>query len=360
MSPNSQQIGISGIGVLSPLGAGAAQHRDALKQDRRPETFAITDFNARQYIKRRYLRPLDQVTVHCIAMAAEAMRDAQLDSDTLNPERVGVVIGSMYAGIGCIFDFKQACHEAQAENYLGLSPLHFPGIVFNSLSGQPAIEFGFTGPNSVINAGFSSGLLAIIKGAETIRAGQADVVIAGGAEMTHPYLHEKYQVRRADRRLNSLAADFQLSEAVCLFVLHRVDDSRFPAAHRYASLNGWSYGFQADGYAGDGLSKAMHRALDGSDRSITRVVTSTDPHDPLHEHESRALHRALAGSALRLLHNQRHFGRTLGASGSLNLLHCLLDPALGDAEEDALALVNSLDPNGSFALLTLRRENRHD
>ena len=347
-------IGISGVGVLSARGLGVAQHKQAFLDATALESTEISGFKASNHIKRRYLRPLDQVTVQCIAMVADAMADAGIAIDSLDQSRVGVVIGSMYAGIGCIFDFKQACYEAREEEYLGLSPLFFPGIVFNSLSGQPAIEFGFTGVNSVVNSGNASGLLAVIKGAEYIRSGQADIVIAGGAEMRHPLLDEKYSVRGADPRLADLGENFKFSEAVCLYVLHRANDQRFAENKRYATLGNSSYGYLGQGF-GDGLfTKKLAKQLSVNSDLPDTVIACTENSAPLNEHESTAIETVFADQPPRVMANKSIFGHTLGASGSLNLLHGLTMP------ESKRVQVNSLDPDGNFALLTITREAHRD
>jgi len=355
MSIQHNQIGISGIGVLSAHGAGVSIHREVLKKLKKPSTYRISDFKANNHIQRRYLRPLDQVTVQCIAMVADSIKDADINIESLDLARVGIVVGSMYAGIGSIFDFKKACYDSRTEDYLGLSPLYFPGIVFNSLSGQPAIEFGFTGINSIVNSGFSSGLLAVIKGAEYILSDQADIVIAGGAEMVHPFLTEKYSVRSADARLTKQGKEFKLSEAVCFFVLHRVDDQRFSKKNRYATLENWSYGFLGSGLVGDRLEKKIKRLVRGADELPETVVICTDESVLSHTHETEAIYQVFKASKPKVLGNKKVFGQTLGASGSLNFLQGLLTSDTS-TNGTGYTLVNSLDPAGNFALLTFTQE----
>lgn len=355
----SDKISISGIGIVSPLGERVSENRDALEKDARTQLFRITSFKASDYITRRYLRPLDDVTIRCIAMAAEAMRDAGVDNEALDPAQIGVVVGSMYAGIGCIFNFKQTCYEGRENGYVGLSPLYFPGIVFNSLSGQPAIEFGYTGPNAVVNGGFSSGLLAVIKGIEYIRSGKADVVIAGGAEMSHPFIREKYEIRKSDPRLTALGPDFTLSEAVCLFVLHREDDPRFTKKFRYATVSGWRYGFLPKGCSKSGLAGAMKAIPNLRRDALDAVVMSGYKNSPLYLCEKDAVDEVFSSDSPVLLNNKNNFGHTLGASGSLNLFHGLL-ALKSEAGRSGMTLINALDPNGNFAFLTLQREENHD
>src|SRR5476649_1740558 len=149
--PDQARICISGIGIVSNLGSRPSQVWQALERGDRPESLDIAAFDPSEFVKRRYLRPLDNVTIRCIAMVGAAVSEAGVDRQGVHPSRVGIVIGSMFAGIGCIFEFKQTCYEGAQYKYDGLSPLYFPGIVFNTISGQPAIEFGYTGPNVVIN-----------------------------------------------------------------------------------------------------------------------------------------------------------------------------------------------------------------
>lgn len=356
---SAQQICISGIGLVTPLGQRVADNWAALKNDQRAASTEIKGFKALDYIKRRYLRPLDDVTIRCIAMTGAAMQDAGVKIEDFDPARVGIVVGSMFAGIGCIFNFKQTCYEGRQENYVGLSPLYFPGIVFNALSGQPAIEYGYTGPNAVVNAGFVSGLLAVIKGIEYIQTGKADVVIAGGAEMSHSFIRQKYVVQKNDPAIESLGTDFQPAEAVCLFVLHRGNDQRFSRDTVYAMVEGWRYGFQPNGFTSDGLAREIMSipALAGND--LGAVVMSSYEGSSLSQYEGKAIQKLFATRNPVLLRNKKNFGHTLGASASLDLFHGLLF-ARNQEKYAGTVLVNALDPGGNYAFLSIRTETHYD
>ncbi len=346
-------ICVAGIGIASPLGIGVEPVWAALERGETPSAPRIPEFDPSRFLKRRYLRPLDDVTVRCIAMVGAAIHDAGLAEAGVNPDRVSVVVGSVFAGIGCIFAFKQACHEGVATRYLGLSPLYFPGIVYNSLSGQPAIEFGFTGPNVVVNAGYSSGLLAVIKGIEYIRHGKADVVVAGGAEMLHPFVLEK--VRR-DREAGVVAEpgkELSVSEAVCLFVLRRADDPRFRGGRQYGTLEGTSVGFSGATDRVPILARAIRAASSEASAEVTSVVMDGSLSAVSSAAERAAVARATGGRPVALVSNKTNFGHALGASSSLNLFHGLM-LARSPANGGGAVLVNSLDARGNHAFVSVK------
>lgn len=351
----TDKICISGVGVISSLGQRVSENWDRLRNKQTASSSEVLGFKASDYIKRRYLRPLDAATIHCIAMTAAALQDAGVNTETIEAARIGIVIGSMYAGIGCIFDFKKTCYEGRQDNYLGLSPLYFPGIVFNSLSGQPAIEFGYTGPNVVVNTGMASGLLAVIKGIEYIQSGKADVIIAGGAEMSYPFIRQKYKLQKNDPAIAMLGPDFQPAEAACLFVLHRENDPRFHNAKKYATVEGWRYGFMPEGCSTNSLVQVIQSIPEPQRDLLETVVMDSYKNSPLFEYESQAIGEMFASRNLTTLCNKENFGHTLGASGSLNLFHGLFFSREQRTTPGSI-LVNSLDPCGNYAFLTLRPE----
>lgn len=348
-------ICISGIGVVSPLGERVSENWESLKSGRCAPVPEIRGFIPSDYVKRRYLKPLDDVAVRCIAMTRVAMQDSGVDPLDIDPARVGVVVGSMFAGVGCIFQFKQDCYEAKQDNYLDLSPTYFPGIAFNSLSGQPAIEFGYTGPNSVVNAGFASGLLAVIKGLELIRSGKADVVIAGGAEMSHTFIRQKFSVLRNSSSVGLMGSNFQPSEAVCLFVLHKEDDQRFSRSRVYGMVQGWRYGFMPEGCSPDSVSRAIRSIPGINEDDVRAVVASSYGNSPLSEVEDTAVQQLLGANPSILLRNKENFGHALGASSGLDLFHGLMY-SREELANKGTVLVNALDPGGNYAFVTLRSE----
>ncbi len=349
------EICISGIGIVSPLGERVAENWRTLRAGQRAPVPEIRGFVPSAYVKRRYLRPLDDVTLRCIAMAGVAMEDSGAVFANIDPARVGVVVGSMFAGVGCIFEFKQACCEARRDGYLGLSPLYFPGIAFNSLSGQLAIEFGHTGPNSVVNAGLASGLVSVAKGAELIRSGKADVVIAGGAEMSHSFIRQKFAALRDTSAVTALGRDFEPAEGVCLFVLHRGDDERFPRDRVYGTLQGWRYGFLPEGCRPEDIARVVQAMPGWNAEDVRAAVACAYAASPLAAAEDAALVQLLSQDKPAVLRNKEQFGHALGAAGSLDLFHGLLHAGEELAGKGSV-LVSALDPSGSCAFLRVRSD----
>lgn len=352
--PEPANVYVSGIGILSPLAAGVEENWSAVKSGQRALASEISGFTPSQYVKRRYLKPLDDVTLRCIGMAGAAIADSAIDMSAIDPARVGVVIGSVFAGIGCIFEFKQACREVLRDGQAGISPLHFPGVVFNSLSGQPAIEFNCRGPNSVVNAGLASGLVAVIRGIEYIRSGKADVVIAGGAEMSHPFIRRKFEVMKDAPQVAALGEDFRPAEAVCLFLLRREDDPRFGCGRHYATAAAWRHGFLPEGCTREGIGRMVEGLPPAVRRQVGAVVLSSPRDSALASAEEAAMRDVLAPGTPELLCNKGNFGHALGAAGSLDVFHgsmLVRDRVLGNA---SATLVNAIDPAGNCACLVLK------
>src|SRR5476649_1660493 len=114
--------------------------------------------------------------------------------------------------------------------------------------------------------------MAIIKGIEYIICGKADVVVAGGAEMSHPFIRHKFALESTKAPIREMGPGFRPSEAVCLFVLHKEDDERFVRGQRYGTIEGWTSGFSACCKPITVLAEAMKSTVAQASAPLAAVV----------------------------------------------------------------------------------------
>ena len=209
----------------------------------------------------------------------------------------------------------------------------------NAAAGELAIAYRLAGPAVTITAGGASGLAALGEAIELIRAGRADVVIAGGVDALGTALADW---------LGAVGLDFGRppAEAGAVLVLERPGRARTELGR----LAGHASGFEPDSMdpaAGEGLAGVIDAACADaglSPRDVAVVVSGTPP--PLAALEARALAQALGGRRPRLMSPKTVFGETLGAAGSLALL-----AALSEAAPGRPVLVLDACPSGHVAAL---------
>jgi|LGVC01.1.fsa_nt_gb 3-oxoacyl-[acyl-carrier-protein] synthase II len=390
---------ITGIGIISNLGFSKEEYWANRREQVRPEhitgfdtsickakkAYQITGFDPRQFIDRRYIKPLDTVTRFCIAGCGLALKDARLDIES---DRIGIVAGSKYHGIYSIFDLKQTYYE---DGVSGVSPLLFPGSVFNAAGAQAAIEWKASGPNCVINTGMASGLSSIIKAAEYVQTDKADAMVAGGNEMLHEYIFTKYdnlgclstgangfeQSRPFDRNRNGMI----LGEGACYVVLESLEAARKRNAHIYAELVHWRSAFCANDDQGlqsrtDCVKDTLRvNGADYVDR-VDLVVTDACGGRKCDDIQAKIVVDVFSRNNPYVTSNKASIGHTLGASGAFNVAEALLSiqnqgisPIRNLKEPEVqlnyvtdylpakieYVLVTAYDPGGNSAALLIKR-----
>ena len=390
---------ITGIGIISNLGFSKDEYWANRRQQICPEhitcfdtsickakkAYQITGFDPRQFIDRRYIKPLDTVTRFCIAGCGLALKDACLEIES---DRIGILAGSKYHGIYSIFDLKQTYYE---DGVSGVSPLLFPGSVFNASGAQAAIEWKATGPNCVINTGMASGLSSIIKAAEYVQTDKADAMVAGGNEMLHEYIFTKYdnlgclstgangfeQSRPFDRNRNGMV----LGEGACYFVLESLEAARKRNAHIYAELVHWCSAFCANDDQGlqsrtDCVKDTLRvNGADYVDR-VDLVVTDACGGRKCDDIQAKIVVDVFSRNNPYVTSNKASLGHTLGASGAFNVAEAVLSiqnqgisPIRNLKEPEVqlnyvtdylpaeieYVLVTTYDPGGNNAALLIKR-----
>jgi 3-oxoacyl-[acyl-carrier-protein] synthase II len=289
---------ITGIGVLSPFGAGLRAFRDGLRAGR-SATRAISlfdpddlpcrvaaevpDFDPAGFLPPEDLDRVGRIVPMAVAAAREALADAAIGEGDLPPEerrRIGVVIGS---GAGAI-DFAERQYEAYyREGIRRVNPFAISSSVVGMVSSELSIRFGFTGPSHVLSNGCTSSTDAIGYALHAIRRGEQALVLTGGAEacITRGMMEGFCRMRaaavgwndrpeKASRPFDGHRSGFVLGEGAFLLVLEDLEHARRRGARVYAEVAGFASTCDAHhrvhmSARGEESTRAMELALRAAD-----------------------------------------------------------------------------------------------
>ncbi|TXI75897.1 MAG: beta-ketoacyl-[acyl-carrier-protein] synthase II [Dechloromonas sp.] len=352
-----RRVVITGLGLISPVGnsveegwqniiAGVSGIAPITRFDTTtfPVKFAgeVKNFDITQYISAKDARRMDTFIHYGLAAGMQAVRDAGLDKEgAADPERVGVAIGSGIGGLPLIEETKA---EYDAAGIRKVSPFFVPGSIINMISGNLSIEYGFKGPNISIVTACTTGTHSIGEAARIIEYGDADVMIAGGAESTVSPLGmggfcaaRALSTRNDDPATASRPWDkdrdgFVLGEGAGVLVLEEYEHAKARGAKIYAEVAG--YGMSADAYHitapnMDGPRRSMVNALKnaGVTPADVQYVNAHGTSTPLGDkNESDAIKAAFGDAAKSIVVNSTKSmtGHLLGGAGGVESLFTVL------------------------------------
>jgi 3-oxoacyl-[acyl-carrier-protein] synthase II len=363
MPNEGRRVFVTGTGVLSPIGNDTGTMWEALIAGTsgagpitRFDTSAhgthfaceVKGFDYEGLIDRKEAKRMDRFVQYAVVAAHEAIRSSGLDLDTADRRRIGVIIGS---GIGGMETFE-AQHRALVEKGPGrVSPFFIPMMISDMAAGQVSIQFGLQGPNFCTVSACASGAHAIGEALRLLRAGDADVIVAGGAEATitpmavagfgnsRALSTRNDDPTRASRPFDRDRDGFVIGEGAGLLVLETEEHARARGATPICELAG--YGASADAYHmtapsedGDGAARAMVRCLEDARLPKDQVDylnahgTSTPAGDPIEVH---AVKTVFGDQARRLMMSSTKSmtGHLLGAAGGLEAVITALTLARG-------------------------------
>ncbi len=351
-----RRIAITGLGAVSPLGntlednwanllAGKSGIGRITKFDASAYSVQIAgevrDFDVTQYIAAKEARHMDTFIHYGIAASMQAVRDSGIDQAGLDPERVGVLVGS---GIGGLPLIENTYKELLERGPRRVTPFFVPASIINMVSGHVSIEYGFQGPNLSVVTACTTGLHAIGLAARLIEAGDADVMVAGGAEATVSPLGiggfasaRALSTRNDDPASASRPWDkdrdgFVLGEGAGVMVLEDYDLAVKRGAKIYAEL----VGFGMSGDAGhitapntDGPRRSMLLALKNAGVTADQVqmINAHGTSTPLGDkNESDAIKLAFGDHAYKLVVNSTKSmtGHLLGGAGGVESVYTVL------------------------------------
>jgi 3-oxoacyl-[acyl-carrier-protein] synthase II len=342
---------VTGLGCVSPIGNTVVDTWAALtegksgiatitKFDATPFStrFAgeVKGFNIEDYIPGKEARHMDTFIHYGMAAGIQAMQDSGLAVTDENAERVGVIVGS---GIGGLPMIEETHAELANRGPRRISPFFVPASIINMISGHLSIKYGLKGPNLAIVTACTTGLHCIGMAARMIEYGDADVMIAGGAESTISPLGlggfaaaRALSARNDDPATASRPWDkdrdgFVLGEGAGVMVLEEYEHAKARGATIYAEVLG--FGMSADAYHmtapledGDGARRCMLAAMKTAQVNADDVdyVNAHGTSTPLGDvAETIAIKRALGPRAKSIVVNSTKSmtGHLLGGAGGL-------------------------------------------
>jgi 3-oxoacyl-[acyl-carrier-protein] synthase II len=351
-----RRVAITGVGVVSPIGNDAASTWEAalagrsgidviraFETDDLPVRIAgeVKDFDASAVASPKDAKRLDRNVLFALGAAKEALGDAGING--YKPERVGVVVGC------CIGGFNELMRQHDILRDRGpdrVSPNFLPNILVDSPSGQLAIELGIRGPNYAVVSACATGSHAIGEGAELIRNGHADAILAGGTEgCIHPLILAGFTNMRglaagngdptqASRPFDAKREGFVMAEGAGVVMLEDLETAQARDATVYAEV--LAYGASNDAYhmaAPDpesvGVVEMMRQALERSEVEPDRVdyVNAHGTSTPLGDAaETKAIKEVFGDHAYELAVSSTKsvMGHTFGAAGAIEAIMCAL------------------------------------
>ena len=379
--------GRSGIGPITRFDASALPCRIAGE---------VRGFRVDEYITAKQARHMDTFIHYGVAAGIQAWNDCGLTITEENAERIGVIVGS---GIGGLPMIEETCIELAARGPRRISPFFVPASIINMVSGQLSIHFGMKGPSYGIVSACTTGLHCIGDAGRLIEYGDADVMLAGGAESTiSPLGIGGFTAARAmtERNDDPTTASrpwdrdrdgFVLGEGAGVMVLEEYEHAKKRGANIVAELIG--YGMSSDAYHitapnADGPRRGMINALRnaGIDGDAVQYINAHGTSTPLGDkNETDAIKSAFGDHAKKLVVNSTKSmtGHLLGAAGgiegvftalairdqvsppTINLVNqdpeCDLDYCANEARPMRIdvALSNSFGFGGTNGTMVLRR-----
>ena len=353
-----RRVVVTGLGCVSPVGNTVAQAWNAVlegqsgiaaitKFDASPFTTRVAGevkgFRIEEYIPAKEARHMDAFIHYGMAAGMQAMQDCGLVITPENATRVGVIVGS---GIGGLPLIEETHAELQARGPRRVSPFFVPASIINMISGHLSIKYGLQGPNLAIVTACTTGLHCIGAAGRMIEYGDADVMIAGGAESTVSPLGlggfasaRALSTRNDDPATASRPWDrdrdgFVLGEGAGVMVLEEYEHAKARGARIYAELLG--FGMSADAHHmtapledGEGARRCMISALDNAGVNADEVdyVNAHGTSTPLGDlAETIAIKRALGAQAYKVVVNSTKSmtGHLLGGAGGLEAVFTVL------------------------------------
>ena len=351
-----RRIVVTGLGVVSPVGIGAETSWSNLVAGKSgitriskfdPSNFAsqiageVKDFDVSQYLPAKEARRMDVFIQYGLAAAIEAVKDSGIVATEENAERIGVSIGSGIGGLRLIEETNDTYDEGGPRK---ISPFFIPGTIINMISGNLSIMYGFKGPNVSIVTACTTGTHSIGDAARMIEYGDADVMIAGGAEAAITELSvggfaaaRALSTRNDDPATSSRPWDkdrdgFVIGEGAGVMVLEEYESAKKRGAKIYAELVG--YGMSADAYHMtapnmDGPRRSMRNAMQnaGINPDQVQFINAHGTSTPLGDaNETNAIKAAFGDHAKNLVVNSTKSmtGHLLGGAGGLESVFTVL------------------------------------
>lgn len=354
----SNRVVITGIGVCTSLGLDKDAFWKALTEGKSnvaeitsfdtsnySTKFAaqVKDFNPEDYIPKKEARRLDRFLQFAVASTDKALKDANLQINPDNADTIGVSIGSGIGGMSVLEDQFRVLFEKGPQK---ISPFFIPMMISNMASGYTAIHFGAKGPNITMVTACATGAHSIGEASEIIKRGQAEIMIAGGAEAAiTPISVAGFSSMRAlstrndapnkaSRPFDKDRDGFVMGEGSGVIILENLEFAKKRGANIYAEIVG--FGMSADANhittpdpEGDGAARAMGAAIKSANISseVIDYINSHGTSTPLGDKtETLAIKKVFGERAhkISISSSKSMLGHTLGAAGAVESIVCVL------------------------------------
>ena len=353
---SKRRVVVTGLGIISPVGIGVATAWQNIVAGKsgiaRITSFdasalasqiagEVKDFDVTQYLSAKDTRRMDKFIHFGLVAGMEAFKDSGLEISEQNAERIGVNIGSGIGGLPMIEDTHK---DYLAAGPRKISPFFIPGTIINMISGNLSVIYGLKGPNLAMVSACTTGTHCIGESARIIEYGDADVMLAGGAEAAMCALAvggfssaRALSTRNDDPATSSRPWDkdrdgFVMGEGAGVLVLEEYEHAKTRGAGIYAELTG--YGMSADAYHitapnTDGPKRSMLNALRdaGLNPQDVQYINAHGTSTPLGDkNETDAIKLAFGDHARKLVVNSTKSmtGHLLGGAGGVESIFCAL------------------------------------
>lgn len=350
------RVVITGLGAVTPIGNNVEEFWQGVKQQKvgiAPITkFDTSDYKvhlaaevkgfvAKEHMDFKAARRMSAFSQYAVAAAKEAIQDANFDITKEDPYRVGVSVGS---GIGGLSEIEKESDKLAKKGPSRVSPLFVPMMISNMAAGNIAIQYGLKGKNINVVTACATGTHSIGEAFRAIQYGDADVMLAGGAESSITpigvagftaltALTTEEDPMRASIPFDKERSGFVMGEGAGVIVLESLDHALARGAKIYAELVG--YGATCDAYHitspiedGSGAAKAMQNAMEDAAVQPEQIDyinahgTSTHHNDLF---ETKAIKTALGdfASKVKISSTKSMIGHLLGAAGAVEFIVCV-------------------------------------
>ncbi len=353
-----RRVVVTGLGLVTPLGTGVDISWQALLEGKSgigtitrfdasafPVRIAgeVPDFDPEHYIEYKEIKKMDRFIHFAIGASAMAMEDSGLEINEENANRVGVIIGSGIGGLPAIEHYHSLLLDKGPRR---ISPFFIPMLIINLAAGQVSMKYGAKGPNSAVATACATGTHAIGDAFKIIQRGDADAVIAGGAEAVIAPLAvggfaamkalstRNEEPEKASRPFDNERDGFVMGEGAGIVVLETLESALNRKAVIRAEVVG--YGMSGDAYhmttpapGGDGMFRCIDAAVRDAGVEPEKVSyinahgTSTKFND---EHETAAIKKVFGDHAYKLAvsSTKSMTGHLLGAAGGVEAVISVL------------------------------------
>jgi 3-oxoacyl-[acyl-carrier-protein] synthase II len=386
-----RRVVVTGIGLVSPLGTGTDKNWQALLRgesgiapltrfdvSRYSTRFGgeVKDFDPLTFIDRKEVRKMDPFIRYGLVAAELALADPGIDPADLQSDRAGTYVGSGIGGLGSIEENLKVLWEKGPDR---VSPFFLVQTIINEASGQISIRFGAKGPNCANATACSTGTHALGDSFRIIARGEADIMIAGGAEAPLTPLslagftsikavsERNDEPTKASRPFDAKRDGFVMGEGAGVLILEELGRALRRNSRIYAELVG--YGMTSDAYhvaapdpTGDGAARVMRRAMEdaGIGPEDVQYINAHGTSTPLNDKTETAAIKAVFGEHARKVavnSTKSMTGHLLGAAGGLEaaisalaIFHQILPPTINyefpDPECDLDYVPNVARPAG--------------